>query len=172
MLKISKKADYAVLIMASMAMRQVEHDETQENEAQEKAARATPLVCAHEIASQAGLSRPLCANLLKTLTRANLLESVRGAAGGYRLGQPMESITLIQILEAVEGPMQLVACAADEPTATAHTMSCDLSEHCPSRSAMRVVHERVANLMQEIRLTELLRLENRASLGSEYIART
>jgi Rrf2 family protein len=167
MIKISKKADYAVLIMASLAMRQVQHVEEQGEDA-----GATPLVCAHEIATQAGLSRPLCANLLKTLTRANLLQSVRGAAGGYRLGQPMESITLTQILEAVEGPMQLVACAADEPLATAHSVSCGLSENCPSRSAMRVVHERVAKLMQEIHLPELLRLEKRASLGTKYATRT
>ncbi len=155
MTKISKKADYAVLIMASMAADQAAHD------ASGQFVKAPP-VSAQEIAAHNGLSRPLCANLLKMLTRAGLVASVRGVGGGYRLARPSFEISLAQILEAVEGPMRLVECAGPEHD---HEI-CSLTEHCPSRSAMRLVHTRIANLMAQIQLPELLEHEHRGSLAT------
>lgn len=152
MIKISKKADYAVLIMASLANRQIAGD-VHEIEA----------VSSHDIADDNDLSRPLCANLLKALTRAGLLNSVRGAGGGYRLALPSFDINLAQILEAVEGPMRLVECAG--PADQHDHETCRLVGHCPSRSAMRIVHSRIANLMAQIQLPELLEHESRGSLA-------
>jgi Rrf2 family protein len=151
MIKISKKADYAVLIMASLAARQAAHEAQQDLLATDHEMLPTS---AHEVADENGLSQPLSANLLKALTRANLLESVRGAGGGYRLAQPRFEISLAQILEAVEGPFRLVECAG--PAEDHDHEACSLSGHCPSRSAMRVVHSRIANLMAQIQLPELL----------------
>ncbi|MCA8956580.1 MAG: Rrf2 family transcriptional regulator [Planctomycetes bacterium] len=153
MIKISRKADYAVLIMASLAERALTETGPQPTSAQ-------------EIADHSGLSRAVVANLLKALTRAGLLDSVRGANGGYHLAQPPGDISLAQILEAVEGPLQLVECAASlEPRPTDHRSTCNLFRTCPSRGAMRVVHDRVAGLMRQIRLPELLQLETRASFS-------
>jgi Rrf2 family protein len=153
MIKISKKADYAVLVMASLAHRQVEHDAsgTDPNLPIDPAS-------AHDIAAAAGLSHALVANILKALTRADLLESVRGAGGGYRIALPIEEINLAQIIAALEGPIRLVDCASI-PDAGNH--DCSLSDHCPSRSAMRIVHDRIATLMEDIHLSELLHMENR-----------
>ncbi len=152
MIRISKKADYAVLIMAELAMRGQEQD-------------VTPPTSAQEIADCAGLSKPLAANLMKALTRASLLESVRGINGGYRLAKPMQEITLTHILEAVEGPMVLVDCASDSAQ-----HNCDLSSHCPSRTAMRGVHERIAKLVEQITLPELLVMESRVSGAQPFAA--
>ena len=151
MIKISRKADYAVLIMADLAHRTRRHD------GEDKMAP----VSAPEIADSTNLSRAVVANLLKALTRAGLLESVRGAGGGYRLAMPMASINLAQILAAVEGPMRLVDCATLDTGSANDLPDCSLSDGCPSRSAMRVVHDRVSRLMEEIQLPELLKLENR-----------
>ncbi len=164
MIKISKKADYAVMIMASLAVHQTAHDAADEPD-------KAPPVSALEIADDNSLSRPLCANLLKSLTRAGLLESVRGAGGGYRLALASFHINLAQILEAVEGPMRLVECAGSSPDHTPET--CSLSGHCPSRGAMQVVHSRVARLMAQIQLPELLQPEQRCSpAGSEQAPST
>ena len=156
MIKISKKADYAVLVMASLAHRQVEHD----------ASGADPDLpidpaSAQDIADAAGLSRALVANILKALTRAELLESVRGAGGGYRLALKIEEINLSQIIAALEGPIRLVDCAS---IADIGSHDCSLSDHCPSRSAMRIVHDRIATLMEDIHLPELLQMENRKAI--------
>jgi Rrf2 family protein len=151
MIKISKKADYAVLIMASLASRQAAHEA--KGDLGDKQRDLLP-ASAHDIADENSLSQPLTANLLKVLTRAKLLESVRGAGGGYRLAQPRFEISLAQILEAVEGPFRLVECAG---AAEDHDHeACSLSGHCLSRSAMRVVHSRIANLMAQIQLPELI----------------
>ena len=84
MIKISKKADYAVMIMASLAARQL-HAQTAEPPASSPArAGAADLASAQEIADGAGLSKALAANLLKALARAGLLHSVRGVSGGRR----------------------------------------------------------------------------------------
>ena len=156
MFKISKKADYAVLLMARLALLRTDGISTGE---------VVP-ASAHEIADRVGLSQPVVANLLKTLTRAGLLDSVRGVSGGYLLARPPAQISLAQILEAIEGPLRLVECAHELPSPNATEMECSLSDHCLSRSAMRVVHDRVARLMGEIRLPELLQHENRAAVTS------
>lgn len=155
MIKISKKADYAVLVMHDLARRQIEH----------RASGADPALpadpaSAQDIADRAGLSRALVANILKALTRADLLESVRGAGGGYRIARPIREINLAQIIAALEGPIRLVDCASITET---RNHDCNLSDHCPSRSAMRVVHDRIATLMEDIHLPELLQLDNRAA---------
>ena len=89
---------------------------------------------------------------------------MRGAGGGYRLGRPLEQISLAQIIAALEGPLRVVDCASVEghETPPDDGLDCSLSDHCPSRTAMRVVHDRIASLMEDILLPELLRLENRA----------
>ena len=162
MIKISKKADYAVIIMAALAIRQRD----------EEALRGEAVVhevsprSAMEVADDNRLSRPVCANLLKALTRANLLESVRGAGGGYRLAVSRSDINLAQILEAVEGPMRLVQCVG-----TDHDHSdCTLIGHCVSRDAMRIVHERLANLMSHILLPELIDQHDPARLTNTIAA--
>jgi Rrf2 family protein len=161
MIKISKKADYAVLIMASLATRA---GFRQADDAGRPGSQAT--VCSHEIADENNLSRPLCANLLKALARAGLLCSVRGAGGGYYLAHPANDITLAQILHAVDGPTRFVECAPGDDPAFEH--NCSAFDHCPSRGAMRAVHLRVARLMQEIRLPELLNFEQRLDAAPKH----
>ena len=54
--------------------------------------------------------------ILLELKRAGIVASVRGAAGGYRLARPAESITLQDIRIAVEGPAETPAAATTKPT--------------------------------------------------------
>lgn len=163
MLRISKKADYAVFLLGAIARQG----------AYPGGAASNSVVSAHEIARQAGLNKSVVANLLKEFARHDLLESVRGLRGGYRLVRPPSQITLGEILEVVEGPFTLVDCierrgadrAAAAPTAlplargdgaTAH--DCSLISFCPSKNPMRIVHQRIADLFQRIHLDELCSL--------------
>ncbi|MHC4853561.1 MAG: RrF2 family transcriptional regulator [Planctomycetota bacterium] len=159
MFRISRKADYAVLIMCQLALRE------RALRAEEKVANdaALPPISAQEIATDGQLTRALTANIMKLLTRHGLLESLRGVSGGYRLAGEPADFTLAQILTAVEGPLALVDCAAhlsfDKPPRTTQSQDCALTECCPSRRAMHVVHQRIARLFGEITLAELIEMD-------------
>jgi len=163
MLRISKKADYAVFLLGAIARQG----------AFPGGAAAASVVSAHEVARQAGLNKSVVANLLKAFTKQGLLESLRGLKGGYRLARAPGEVTLEEILEVVEGKFTLVDCvaghhaeapagqpsplalAAHQPHGSSH---CALSGFCPSKHPMRVVHERISQLFRQIRLDELCSL--------------
>jgi len=67
-------------------------------------------VPAAAMAAQFGLSPSYLLKHLKALTAAGLLESVPGPAGGYRLARPADSISLLDIVLAVEGPRPAFRC--------------------------------------------------------------
>lgn len=174
MFRISRKADYAVLIMCQLALREKDLG------ADLKDGEALPPISAQETAANGKLSRALTANLMKTMTRHRLLESVRGVSGGYRLARNPADITLGQILTAVEGPLALVECATHlsfdrfgdsigdsfdeslgDPARATGSENCALTHCCPSRRAMRVVHQRIASLFDQLTLAELIQIDGR-----------
>ena len=100
MLRISKKADYAVFLLGYLARRG----------ACPGGSAADSVVSAQEISRQAGLNKSVVANLLKEFTKEGVLDSVRGLKGGYRLVISPHDLTLARILEVVDGPFTLVDC--------------------------------------------------------------
>jgi FeS assembly SUF system regulator len=110
MLKLSRLADYATLLMCRM---------TQDAEAAQSAA---------QLAQALGLPLPTVAKLLKRLTRAQLLYSERGGKGGYRLARSAASITLVDVISAVDGPLALTQCVS-APGSCAIELSCETRDH-------------------------------------------
>jgi Rrf2 family protein len=161
MIRISKKADYAVYVLGVLAQRT-------SCETPAQAGHRAPVVSAHELAEKTRLSKALVANLLKNLTRAGLLTSTRGLHGGYCLARPPATITLASILNAVEGPFVLVTCASHDtpadgarignplmPLVQSGHHDCSYSLLCPSRNPMRAVHARIARMLEDVTLAEL-----------------
>lgn len=166
MLRMSKKADYAVFLLGAIARQG----------AYPGGAAAESVVSAHEVARQAGLNKSVVANLLKEFTKHGLLVSVRGLKGGYRLARAPGEVSLGEILEVVEGRFVLVDCVAhgaDAPSRAAskllalapsmrgedaHEHDCSLISFCPSKAPMRIVHERISQLFASIHLDELCSL--------------
>lgn len=146
MLRISKKADYAVFLLGRLAR----HGAYPGGPAPET------LLSAQEMARASGLNKSVVANLLKELAKDGVLDSVRGLKGGYRLAAAPGDISLARILRVVQGPFHLVECVqgADDPPA-AGGRRCSLLGICPSSSPMHMVHERIAELFHQIRLDEL-----------------
>jgi Rrf2 family protein len=143
MIRISKKADYAVFLMGYIAER--------------APCGSAQVVSAAEIAAAIKLGQAVVANLLKDLARDGLLESVRGARGGYRLALEPQAITLERILRVVEGPFLLVDCTHDLAGVPPEDHDCSLFAFCSSKRPMRVLHQRIRLLMQAITLDELIR---------------
>ena len=155
MLRISKKADYAVFLLGAIARQG----------AFPGGSAPDSVVSAHEIAKQAGLNKSVVANLLKDFARSGLLDSVRGLRGGYRLAREPREISLGEILEVVEGKFALVDCCTHPPETNGDATSgllpqaeqpeCALISFCPSKQPMRIVHQRISKLFADIHLDEL-----------------
>lgn len=133
MIRISKMADYGVLLLGHFA----QHEEA--------------LTSSAELAETYHMPRAVVANLLKEFGRAGLLESRRGLHGGYRLARPAADINLLDIVNAIEGPVHLIECAADDGAP-----ACCYEDVCPSRSPMQAVHRKLIRLFESISLTELM----------------
>lgn len=151
MLRISKKADYAVFLLGLIAQRGAYPGGKAESDS---------VVSAQEIARQAKLNKSVVANLLKGFAKNGILQSCRGLKGGYRLTKSPDEISLGTILEVVDGPFTLVDCLREPDQGkdpADHT--CSLVNFCPTRDPMRIVHERIAQLFDEIHLAEMCGLK-------------
>ncbi len=92
-MQITKRADYAVRTMMDVAS---------------LGEGATALT--HEVASRQKLPAAFLAKIVLSLTQAGLLRSFRGAGGGIALSRPAGEITLLQVVEAVDGPIAVNSC--------------------------------------------------------------
>ena len=136
MIRFSKMADYGVLLLGHFAR------------------NGDDLTSASGLADTYHMSRAVVANLLKEFCKAGLLESRRGLHGGYRLARSPDEITLLEILSAVDGPVQLIDCAVDELGSIGP--ACEYEDVCTSRSPMVSVHRRIVAFLQGLTLAQLM----------------
>ncbi len=143
MLALTKKTDYALIALAYLARRTGE------------------LVSARELAGLSRVPQPILTNILKTLAHAGLVSSERGATGGYALARPASSITLHEMITAIEGPVHLVQCL---PDGDAHRTTCELESCCVIRLPAHRVHGRLKEFLQGVTLAELVD-DDKVTLG-------
>ena len=93
MLRLSKLTDYGTVVLSEMAK------------------EPTRLHSAAELAAHSHLAVTTVSKLLKHFARAGLVKSHRGAHGGYTLAHAPESITAVQIIDAIEGPVAITQCS-------------------------------------------------------------
>ena len=110
------------------------------------------VVSARDIAAKYPVPRPLLMNVLKTLSQAGFVRSVRGARGGYRLALPAKELTLKTLVEAVEGPWRLVRCV---PRASEAAERCELSRTCPIRAPVHKLHQKLRSFLDSMTIAEL-----------------
>jgi Rrf2 family protein len=113
------------------------------------AARRDPLTRTREIATRLKASAAHLAKVMAALERAGLVTGTRGPAGGYRLNRPARQISLREIYEAIEGPMQVRACLFGEPV-------CD-REACTLSDYFGKLNRDVIRTLGRTRLTDLVR---------------
>ena len=148
MLSLTRKIDYALVALAYLGQRQ----------AQDEASAS-----ARQIAEEYGLPLPMLMNLLKELTRAGIISSTRGVHGGYALAQEASRVMLLDVIQAVEGPMKLVPCA-DRPESQPDT-GCTLSSRCPIREPIRRLQERITDFLSEVSLADLIDSKVHVTVG-------
>lgn len=127
---MSKKADYGLIAIRHLAIRANEADSAS----------------AKEIAACYGISASLLSKILQTLTRAGFLHSEHGMRGGYRLARDPRSITALEIIQAIDGPVFLTPCFTQRG-------ECVQSSRCNVREPLRKVHEGILGLLDSITMT-------------------
>jgi Rrf2 family protein len=113
------------------------------------AAGPEPVARTREIAARLKASAAHLAKVMIALEHAGLVTGARGPAGGYRLNRPPRQITLRQIYEAVEGPMQARECLFGEPVCSAG--GCALSDYFGK------LNRDVIRTLERTRLTDLVK---------------
>ncbi len=134
MLRMSKMTDYGTVILSHMA--------------QVEAARQATLLSANDLAGATSLALPTVSKVLKSLSRAGLVSSHRGAQGGYELARPAQQITAAQIIDALEGPVAITECASEDG-------HCELESICSVGGAWQRVNHAIRRGLQDISLAQL-----------------
>lgn len=131
-MRLSSMADYAVVTMSAAARH-----------------CGGVRVSAAQLAEETGLPAPTVQKLVSRLTAAGLLRSTRGAHGGLKLARPAAAITLADIIEAVEGPIALTACAPEGKH------DCGMEQACAVRPHWSLVNQTMRGALAEVSLSRL-----------------
>jgi Rrf2 family protein len=139
MLKISKKADYALMALQHIASVQF--------------GDITPgrVVNTKEIAEEYNIPLELLAKVLQVLSRDGLIESHNGPKGGYLLARGARQITIAQILESIEGPLGITDCSHEK-----EGEFCMQRDHCNIRTPLLKVQDSIYQLLNSMTLEDML----------------
>ncbi len=147
MLRIARLTDHAIVLLAHMTRHR--------------------LPCVHaatSLADATALPLPTVQKVLKMLGTAGLVDSRRGAMGGYVLARDPAGVTLDAIIAAMEGPLSLTACAST------HTEGCAEHAHCLVGDHWPVINEVVLGALRRVTLLDLARPASHASLRAALAA--
>jgi Rrf2 family protein len=112
------------------------------------------------IAERQGISDNYLEQLISVLRKAGLVNSVRGAQGGYILARKPEHINVGEIIRALEGPIAPVDCVSEvEPT------ECDQSDFCITRTVWARVRDSIAEVLDSISLADMCRDAERVTVS-------
>ena len=131
MLRLSKKADYALIAMKHLALR---------------GDRASS--SAREIAELYDIPIELMAKVLQRLVRRGLLSSLHGTRGGYKLARVPAQISVADVIQAIDGPVTVTACSTVEG-------QCEQFAKCNVRDPLWRVRERILAALGECTIAEL-----------------
>ncbi len=129
MLRISKLTDYAILMMVEMT-------------------RDGGMLSAHALAERVHVETPTASKVLKLLAGNGLLESYRGANGGYRVKREASDISVAEVIAAIEGPIAMTECSVEEGL-------CSQEDQCELRGNWQRISLAVAQALREVSLAEM-----------------
>ena len=131
MLRLSKKADYALMAVRHLAL---------------KSGPAS--ASAREIAEQYDIPIELMAKVLQRLVRTGLLVSTQGTRGGYALSRPAAAISVADVIQAIDGPFTVTACSSENN-------DCEQFSKCSIRDPLWQIRERIAATLGTVTIAEM-----------------
>lgn len=129
MLRISKLTDYAILMMVELT-------------------RNREVLSAHALAERVRVEVPTASKVLKLLAGQGLLQSFRGASGGYRVRRGAADISVAEVIAAIEGPIAMTECSVERGL-------CDQEESCELRGNWQRISLAVAEALEQVTLAEM-----------------
>ncbi|KAA9133399.1 SUF system Fe-S cluster assembly regulator [Marinihelvus fidelis] len=130
MLRISKLADYAILLMVELA------------------ASGDEVLSAQALADRAGIELPTASKILKLLASSGAVSSFRGARGGYRVERPAAEISVAEIIAAIEGPIAMTECSI-------HEGLCSVEASCNARENWMKISRAVTTALEQVSLADM-----------------
>lgn len=151
MLTLTRKSDYALLALADLARREPSQ------------------VSAREISERARVPLPMLTNILNQLRQAGLVAASRGVQGGYRLARQAENISLVDIIEAIEGPFRFTLCCGSRDSVEAPgevrpdaggaalglVADCSLEPTCSVKAPVRRVYQSLLGFLGQVSLAQI-----------------
>lgn len=132
MLKISKMADYAVVVVGCLA---------RQDARQSSAANVSVLT---------GLPVPTASKILKQLAKAGIVMSQRGAGGGYFLSRSAEDISVSDVITAMDGPVLMTSCVGGQ------VPDCNLTHVCAVRGRWDGVNTAIRQTLEQFKIVDIL----------------
>lgn len=133
-LRLSRLTDYGIVLLAALSQWPA-------------GVRAS----SRDLAETTQLPLPTVSKIMKTLSRGGIVHATRGAHGGYELVKPSASVTVAEVIEAMEGPLALTACSTHggEP--------CADEAHCPLSPKWPQINLAVRTALLNVSLDDLVR---------------
>ena len=132
MLRISKLTDYGTVLLAHLA------------------GDPASVCSAADVAASTGIGVATVSKLLKSLARAGLVTSTRGANGGYKLARSPRDISAADVIDALEGPVSITECSASDS-------NCDYESVCNVGSSWQRINVAIRRALEDVSLIDLLR---------------
>jgi FeS assembly SUF system regulator len=132
MIRMTKLADYGIVLLTHMAMEE-----------------QGTLHTAQDLASRSRVPVPTASKLLKSLARAGLVFSHRGRNGGYGLARDPEAISVRDIIAAIEGPIGLTECG------TGGEGSCEMEPFCAAKGRWAPINQAIERALQDVPLSAM-----------------
>lgn len=132
MLKISRLTDYATAVVLFL-----QKDDS--------------LLSSELIAHGVGLEIPTVSKVLKLLTKAGILNSIRGANGGYRMAKDIADVSLYDVIEAIEGDTAITECSMTESL-------CSQEQDCDTRTGWQQVNDDIKNILSKMTIKRMAEL--------------
>ncbi|MFD3156455.1 RrF2 family transcriptional regulator [Haloimpatiens sp. FM7330] len=130
-MKLSTKGRYGVKAMVDLAV----HDDEKP-------------VSIKSISQRQNISEYYLEQLFSPLRKAGLIKSIRGAQGGYVLNAKPEDITIADIMEVLEGPVEISSCLKDH--------SCNNIDCCATRLLWKKIKESIDNVTKSVTLVDIV----------------
>jgi Rrf2 family protein len=130
-LKLTKKADYALMAMKHLAEHAAEGPSS-----------------AKDLADTYGIPPEALAKILQRLSKAGLLRSQHGTNGGYTLSRPAHTISALEVIRVIDGPLFITSCSTVRG-------ECEQSDRCNIREPLRKVNESIAAVLKRLTISNM-----------------
>ena len=132
MIKVSRMADYAILLVCKMS-----NDENK-------------VYSSQELSILTSLKMTTISKILTKLTKANVTDSIRGVSGGYKLTMQAEDISVGNIIDIIDGKVALTICVEE-----GENHNCNLVSLCPSQSNWQIINNTVREALNSVSIAEM-----------------